>query len=79
MLLIQLMQLMFLISIGSSLTEKDVFIDPSNNPFYDMYIENVLQMKVQDILSIPKLNDSEFLKLLDGEISDDYSEPIFSF
>ena len=34
------------------------------DPFMDPYIEVVCQMNVKEIMSIPKLNDTEFLQYL---------------
>jgi hypothetical protein len=46
-------------SIGQSL-----FIDPSEDPFLDPYIETLLHMDTKDIMGTPKMNDNQFLQYL---------------
>jgi hypothetical protein len=49
-----------------------LFIDPSEDPFLDPYIETITHMNTKDILAIPKMNDSDFLQYL---LEDNHDRP----
>ena len=41
-----------------------ILMSPLEDPFMDPYIETVCQMSVKEIMTIPKLNDTEFIHYL---------------
>ena len=44
-----------------------LFTSPLEDPFLDSYIETVSHMNVKEIMSIPKLNDTEFIAYLSDD------------
>ena len=57
-------------SASSRSVTHSLFIDPSEDPFYDPYIETVLHMNTRSLMAIPRMNDTEFIRHL---LSDDDS------
>lgn len=45
-------------------TGPGILMSPLEDPFMDPYIETVCQMSVEEIMAIPKLNDTEFIHYL---------------
>ncbi len=41
-----------------------LFVDPSEDPFLDPYIETITHMTIKDIMAIPKMNDRAFEQYL---------------
>lgn len=60
-----------MITAGSSQTlRRSLFVDPSDDPFLDPYIETIIHMKTKAIMAIPKMTDRAFLQYLSQENSD---------
>ncbi|CAF1133280.1 unnamed protein product [Adineta steineri] len=55
---------MYVTSASFQKTAHTLFIDPSEDPFLDHYIETVSHMSTKDIMAIPKMNDDEFLRYI---------------
>lgn len=41
-----------------------VFLDPSEDPFLDPYIQNIARMSGKEISAMPKMTDHQFLQFL---------------
>ncbi len=41
-----------------------LFVNPSEDPFLDPYIETISHMNTKDIMAIPKMTDHQFLQSL---------------
>lgn len=59
-----IMGLLMLTSASPRSAAHTLFIDPSEDPFLDSYIETISHMNTKDIMAIPKMNDNEFLRYL---------------
>ncbi|CAF1320896.1 unnamed protein product [Rotaria sordida] len=55
-------------SIPSSVA-RTLFVDPAQDPFFDVYIETIVQMSMKDILAIPKMDDDQFLAYLASDVN----------
>ncbi|CAF0856583.1 unnamed protein product [Adineta steineri] len=58
------MKLLFITCVSFQTTTDTLFIDPSEDPFLDHYIETISHMNKKDIMAIPKMNDTEFVRYL---------------
>ncbi len=58
------MQFVMITSAGRQSIAHTLFVDPSEDPFLDPYIETVSRMSTKEIMAIPKMNDNEFLQYL---------------
>ncbi len=63
------MGLLMITSASVPSTIHTLFVDPSEDPFLDPYIETVSHMNTKDIMAIPKMTDHEFLQYLHRENS----------
>ena len=55
---------MVVASASSWSVTNSLFINPSEDPFYDRYIETVLHMNTRALMAIPRMNDTEFIRNL---------------
>jgi len=58
------MGLLMMTSASPPSTIDTLFVDPSEDPFLDPYIEKVSHMNTKNIMAIPKMTDYEFLQYL---------------
>ena len=45
----------------------NLFMDPSEDPFLDPYIETIIHMRIRDIMALPKMNDLAFLQYVESK------------
>ncbi len=64
------MSLLVLISASPRSIGHTLFVDPSEDPFLDPYIETILHMDTKDIIAIPKMDDNQFLQYLFNDDND---------
>lgn len=66
LILVYICVLIMKLFIGTSMcfqsTARSLFVDPSDDPFLDAYIETVSQMNAKEIMTLPKMDDDEFLQ-----------------
>ncbi len=58
------MKLLMILSASHQSTIHTLFVDPSEDPFLDPYIETVTHLNIKDIMGIPKMTDHQFLQYL---------------
>jgi len=58
------MGLLMMTSASPQSTAHSLFVDPSEDPFLDPYIETITHMSTKAIMAIPKMDDRAFLRYL---------------
>ncbi|CAF4981024.1 unnamed protein product, partial [Rotaria magnacalcarata] len=73
------MSLLMLTSASTQSMARSLFMSPTDDPFLDPYIETISHMSTKDIVSMPKMNDDEFLQyLLNDDAADEITRGILS-
>ncbi|CAM4765659.1 unnamed protein product [Rotaria magnacalcarata] len=74
-----IMSLLMLTSASTQSMARSLFMSPTDDPFLDPYIETISHMSTKDIVSMPKMNDDEFLQyLLNDDAADEITRGILS-
>jgi len=58
------MELLMTTSASPRSAAHSLFVDPSEDPFLDPYIETITHTSIKIIMAMPKMNDQAFLQYL---------------